>query len=235
MSGNLLYSGKAKKVFDAGNGNIVMHYKDDTTAYNGIKKAQIANKGFLNNQISSIIFKKLNEAGIPTHFIETLNEREQLCKYVEIIPLEIIVRNVIAGSLAKRLGLKEGTPISNVIFEINYKNDRLGDPMVNEDHAVAINACTYEEIKYIKEIALKVNNILKDLFINVGVSLIDVKLEFGRTVDGSIILADEISPDTSRLWDAKTHDKLDKDRFRKDLDHVIDAYKEVYNRLLSIK
>ncbi len=231
----LLYEGKAKQVYATEDPTIIrMHYKDDATAYNGIKKAQIANKGLLNNKISTIIFQKLIEKGIPTHYIKTLNDRDQLCKKVSILPLEVIVRNIIAGSMSKRLGIPEGTRPANTIYELCYKNDALGDPLINDHHAVALGAASYEDLKVVYEITRQVNEVLKELFLTVGVILVDFKIEFGKTADGTIVLADEISPDTARLWDEKTKDKLDKDRFRRDLGNVINAYEEIYKRLLSI-
>ena len=232
----MLYEGKAKQVFKTEDDDIIiMHYKDDATAFNGVKKAQIENKGILNNKITTIIYNKLIEAGIPTHYIKTLNDRDQLCKKVNIIPLEVIVRNIIAGSLSKKLGIPEGTKAKNTIFEICYKNDELGDPMINDHHAVAIGIVTYDELKVIYDLTDKINKELQKIFIEAGVILVDFKIEFGKTSDGQIVLADEISPDTCRLWDAKTNDKLDKDRFRRDLGNVIDAYKEIYSRLEKIK
>lgn len=231
----LLYEGKAKQVYATEDPTIIrMHYKDDATAYNGIKKAQIANKGVLNNKISTIIYQKLIERGIPTHYIKTLNDRDQLCKKVSILPLEVIVRNIIAGSMSKRLGIPEGTKPANTIYELCYKNDALGDPLINDHHAVALGAASYEDLKIVYDITHQVNEALKELFLNVGVILVDFKIEFGKTADGTIVLADEISPDTARLWDEKTNDKLDKDRFRRDLGNVINAYEEIYKRLLSI-
>lgn len=232
----MLYEGKAKQVYATEDKDlIIMHYKDDATAYNGIKKAQIINKGVLNNKISTIIYNKLVEKNIPTHYIKTLNDRDQLCKKVTILPLEVIVRNIIAGSMSKRLGIPEGTKPENVIYELCYKNDALGDPLINDHHAVALKACSYEDLKTVYEITSKVNECLQEIFKSVGVILVDFKIEFGKTSDGTIVLADEISPDTARLWDEKTNDKLDKDRFRRDLGNVIDAYEEIYKRLLSIK
>ncbi len=231
----LLYEGKAKQVYATEDPTIIrMHYKDDATAYNGIKKAQIANKGVLNNKISTIIYQKLIEKGIPTHYIKTLNDRDQLCKKVSILPLEVIVRNIIAGSMSKRLGIPEGTKPVNTIYELCYKNDALGDPLINDHHAVALGAASYEDLKVVYDITHQVNEVLKELFLTVGVILVDFKIEFGKTADGTIVLADEISPDTARLWDEKTNDKLDKDRFRRDLGNVINAYEEIYKRLLSI-
>lgn len=232
----MLYEGKAKQVFATEDENlIIMHYKDDATAYNGIKKASIQNKGVLNNKITTIIYKKLIASGIPTHYVDTLNDRDQLCKKVKIFPLEVIVRNIIAGSMSKRLGIPEGTEAKNTIFEICYKNDELGDPLINDHHAVALGAATYDELKEIYAITAKVNEELKKMFLSVGVILVDFKIEFGRTNDGKIVLADEISPDTARLWDVSTKKKLDKDRFRRDLGDVIAAYEEIYARLGQIK
>lgn len=228
----MLYEGKAKQVFATTDADkVIIHYKDAATAGNGAKKADIDNKGVLNNNITTMIFNKLKEAGIPTHHIETLNDRDQLCLKVNIVPLEVIVRNVIAGSMAKRLGIEEGTPAPNTIFEICYKEDSLGDPLINDHHAVALGAATYEELNEIYSLTGRINEVLKDLFASVGIQLIDFKIEFGRTPDGKIILADEISPDTCRFWDAKTGEKLDKDRFRRDMGKVIEAYEEINARL----
>ena len=230
----MLYEGKAKQVFLTDDPElIVIHYKDAATAFNNLKKATIANKGMLNNKISTIIFKYLHKAGVETHYIETLNDRDQLCKRVTIIPLEVIVRNIIAGSMAKRLGIEEGTKPSNVIYDICYKDDELGDPLINDHHAVALGAVTYEELNQIYAMTAKVNEVLQGLFAKMGITLVDFKIEFGRTSDGKIVLADEVSPDTCRLWDSKTHEKLDKDRFRRDLGGVEDAYSEIMRRLLS--
>ena len=231
----MLYEGKAKQVFKTDDENvIVMHFKDDATAFNGIKKAQIGNKGVLNNKITTIIYDRLKKAGIPTHHIKTLNDRDQLCKKVAIIPLEVIVRNIIAGSMAKRLGIEEGTVPTNVIHEICYKNDNLGDPLINDDHAVALGVCTYAELKTVYELTDKVNQELIKIFKEIGIKLVDFKIEFGKTADGEIVLADEISPDCARLWDEKTNKKLDKDRFRRDLGNVIEAYEEIYARLQKL-
>lgn len=227
-----IYEGKAKQIYKTTKDDeIIMHYKDDATAYNGVKKAQIKDKGELNNKISTIIYKYLMENGIPTHYIETLNERDQLCKKVTIFPLEVIVRNFIAGSMSKRLGIPEGTKPENVIYEICYKNDSLGDPLINDHHAVALKAATYAELNEIYDLTARINELLIALFKKVGIILVDFKIEFGKTKDGKIVLADEISPDTARLWDEKTHNRLDKDRFRRDLGHVSEAYQEIYNRL----
>ncbi len=232
----LLYEGKAKQVYSTEDPNIiVMHYKDDATAGNGAKHALFAHKGELNNKITTIIYNRLIKAGIPTHYIKTLNETDQLCKKVSIFPLEVIVRNTIAGSMAKRLGIKEGTKPSNVIFEICYKNDELGDPLINDHHAVAVGAASYDELAKIYELTAKVNEELKKMFAEIGVNLIDFKVEFGKTADGEIVLADEISPDCCRLWDAKTNDHLDKDRFRRDLGDVMGAYVEILKRLETLK
>ena len=228
----MLYEGKAKQVFATSDpSKVIIHYKDAATAGNGAKKADIDNKGVLNNTITTAIFSRLKDAGIPTHHIETLNDRDQLCTKVEIVPLEVIVRNVIAGSMAKRLGIEEGTPAPNTIFEICYKEDALGDPLINDHHAVALGAATYDELHQIYALTARINDVLKEMFAEVGIRLIDFKIEFGRTPDGKIILADEISPDTCRLWDAETNEKLDKDRFRRDMGKVIEAYEEICRRV----
>lgn len=234
--GEMLYEGKAKQVFATDEPDkVIIHYKDAATAFNGEKKADIDNKGRLNNEISTIIFNRLKEAGIPTHHIETLNDRDQLCYKVDIVPLEVIVRNVIAGSMAKRLGIEEGTPTPHTIFEICYKADELGDPLINDHHAVALGAATYEELQDIYDMTARINKVLQDMFAEIGIRLIDFKIEFGKTADGKIVLADEISPDTCRLWDAETNKKLDKDRFRRDLGNVIEAYEEIDGRLKNLK
>lgn len=231
----MLYEGKAKKIYATDKADeVIVYYKDDATAFNGEKKAQISNKGILNNAITSSIFEMLKANGIKTHFVEKLNEREQLCKKVEIVPLEVIVRNVAAGSMAKRLGLEEGTPLKTTVFEISYKDDSLGDPLVNDYHAVAIGATTFEELKVIYDMTDKINNLLKDFFKEMNINLIDFKIEFGR-YNGEIVLADEISPDTCRFWDATTGEKLDKDRFRRDLGNVEGAYVEILNRIKGDK
>lgn len=228
----MLYEGKAKKIYATDKEDmVIVHYKDDATAFNGEKKAQIESKGVLNNEITSLIFEMLNKEGIKTHFVEKLNDRNQLCKKVEIVPLEVIVRNVAAGSMAKRLGLEEGTALKTTVFEFSYKDDELGDPLINSYHAVAIGAATFEEIDTILEMTGKINNILKDAFAKENINLIDFKIEFGKTADGEIVLADEISPDTCRFWDATTGEKLDKDRFRRDLGNVEDAYIEILKRI----
>ncbi|HCW52603.1 MAG TPA: phosphoribosylaminoimidazolesuccinocarboxamide synthase [Clostridium sp.] len=228
----MLYEGKAKKVYATDNKDeVVIYYKDDATAFNGEKKGQIQDKGVMNNKITSILFEQLEKQGIKTHFIKKLSDREQLCKKVEIVPLEVIVRNVAAGSMAKRLGLEEGTPLKTTVFEFSYKNDELGDPLINRYHAVGIGAATFEEIDTILDMTSKINNILKDAFAKENINLIDFKIEFGKTSDGTIVLADEISPDTCRFWDATTGEKLDKDRFRRDLGNVEDAYIEILKRI----
>ena len=231
MKKEMLYEGKAKKVYATDKADeVVVYYKDDATAFNGEKKGQIANKGVLNNSITSIIFEMLKENGVRTHFIEKLNDREQLCKKVEIVPLEVIVRNIAAGSMSKRLGVPEGTELKTTVFETSYKNDDLGDPLINDYHAVALGLTTFEELKEIYAMTDKINNLLKEFFAAQGVTLVDFKIEFGR-LNGEIYLADEISPDTCRLWDSATGEKLDKDRFRRDLGNVEEAYKEIFSRI----
>jgi phosphoribosylaminoimidazole-succinocarboxamide synthase len=233
--GKLLYEGKAKQVYATDDNDlIIMHYKNDATAGNGAKHAQFESKGMLNNKITTIIYNILIKKGIPTHYIETLNDTDQLCRKVTIFPLEVICRNIIAGSMAKRLGLEEGKVLEHRVFELSYKSDALGDPMVNDDQAIAVGACTYEELAEIKKLTFMVDDVLIELFKKVGIKLVDFKLEFGRTSDGKIVLADEISPDCMRLWDAETNDHLDKDRFRRDLGDVMGAYREVYKRLSTL-
>lgn len=227
----LMYEGKAKKVYATDDKDkVIIYYKDDATAFNGEKKGQIEEKGVLNNMITSMLFEFLEKHGVKTHFEEKLNDREQLCKRVEIVPLEVIVRNVAAGSMAKRLGLEEGTELKTTVFEICYKDDALGDPLINDTHAVAIGASTFEELNKIYEMTAKVNDVLKAFFHEQGIKLIDFKLEFGR-FNGEILLADEVTPDTCRLWDEKTNEKLDKDRFRRDLGNVKEAYVEILKRI----
>lgn len=228
----MMYEGKAKKVFRTEDENkVIVYYKDDATAFNGEKKGQIEDKGVFNNTITSALFKLLESKGVKTHFIGKLNDREQLCSKVQIVPLEVIVRNVAAGSMAKRLGLKEGMELKTTVFELSYKNDELGDPLINDHHAVAIGLTTFEELKTIYGMAAQINEILKEFFLKQNIKLIDFKLEFGKNSDGEIILADEISPDTCRFWDATTNEKLDKDRFRRDLGNVKEAYVEILNRI----
>ena len=227
----LLYEGKAKKVYTTENPDVlIVDYKDDATAFNGVKKGTIVGKGVVNNRMTNHIFKMLEEKGIPTHFIEELSDRETAVKKVEIVPLEVIVRNVAAGSFSKKLGIEEGFRLLSPTLEFSYKNDELGDPMINDYYAVAIGAATREEIDKITEHVFKINEILVDYFKSIKVDLIDFKVEFGR-YKGQIILADEISPDTCRFWDSETHEKLDKDRFRRDLGHVEEAYEEIYRRI----
>jgi phosphoribosylaminoimidazole-succinocarboxamide synthase len=226
-----LYEGKAKKVYRTSDEQVYwIEYKDSATAFNGIKKDTIAGKGFYNNQISAILFQYLETQGIPTHFEKLVNEVEMLVKAVEILPLEVIARNIAAGSLAKRLGLEEGTVLKHPVLEICYKSDELGDPMINDDHIFALELCTPEELDKVKALARKINELMKVYFLEKDITLVDFKLEFGR-FKGDIILADEISPDTCRFWDIKTQEKLDKDRFRRDLGKVIEAYHEVYTRI----
>ena len=230
----MLYEGKAKQVFATENPDIVMvHYKDDATAFNGLKKGTITGKGVINNRVTNFMMKKLEAAGIPTHFVEELNDRDTLVKKVSIVPLEVIIRNISAGSFAKRFGVEEGIVFENPTIEYSYKNDDLGDPMINTAQALALKLATPEEIETIRTMAFKVNDIMKAFFQEVGVDLVDFKLEFGRLTDGTIVLADEISPDTCRFWDSKTHEKLDKDRFRRDLGGVEDAYVEMRRRIFG--
>ncbi len=227
----MLYEGKAKKVYATDDKDrVIIYYKDDATAFNGEKKGQIEDKGVLNNSITSSLFELLEKNGVKTHFEKKLGDREQLCKKVEIVPLEVIVRNVAAGSMAKRYGLQEGLELKTTVLEISYKNDDLGDPLMNDYHAVGMGLTTFEELDKIYGMARKVNEVLKKFFLEQGIKLIDFKLEFGR-FNGEILLADEISPDTCRLWDAKTNEKLDKDRFRRDLGNVKEAYIEILNRI----
>ena len=226
-----LYEGKAKKVFETDNPELlIVDYKDDATAFNGLKKGTISGKGVINNQMSNMLMQKLEEKGVPTHFVKELSKRETLVKKVSIVPLEVIVRNIAAGSFSKRYGVEEGKVFEEPTVEFSYKNDDLGDPLINDSHAVAIGIATYEEIETIKEYALKVNAFLQAFWKECGVTLVDFKLEFGKTSDGTIILADEISPDTCRLWDTETGKKLDKDRFRRDLGGVEEAYEEIMKR-----
>ena len=228
----LLYEGKAKKIFSTENENeFIVYYKDDATAFNGEKKAEIASKGILNNKISTIMFEELAKEGIESHFIKSLSDREMLVKKVEILPLEVIVRNITAGSFCKRYGVEEGIVLDTPIFEMSYKNDEFGDPLLNDDHAVALKLATREEIDFLRTQTLKINEIMKKFFLKMDLKLVDFKLEFGKDVNGSIILADEISPDTCRLWDVNTNEKLDKDRFRRDLGDLVQGYEEVLARL----
>lgn len=228
----MLYEGKAKRIFSTENPEIVrVVYKDSATAFNGEKKAEIAGKGRLNNAITSLLFSKLMESGIASHFVEKTSELEQLVKRVTIIPIEVVVRNIIAGSLSKRMGLDEGVKLEKPIIEFYYKRDDLGDPIINEDHIAALKLATPEELETIKEIALRVNDVLVEQFDACNVRLVDFKLEFGKLNDGTILLADEISPDTCRLWDKETNAKFDKDVFRRDLGNLTDGYEEILKRL----
>lgn len=228
---NFIYEGKAKRIFKTDKADeVLVYYKDDATAFNGEKKASISSKGILNNTISSIIFEMLNEKGIKTHFVKKISEREQICKKVDIVPLEVIVRNIAAGSMAKRYGVEEGTKLKTTVLEISYKNDDLGDPLMNDYHAVALGLTTFEELNYIYGQASKVNEILKEFFLNQDITLVDFKLEFGKIGD-EIVLADEVSPDTCRLWDIKTGEKLDKDRFRRELGDLVEGYEKVLERI----
>lgn len=230
---DLLYEGKAKKVYKTDQEDYyIVDYKDDATAFNGAKKGTIENKGIMNNQISNHLFKLLEKEGIPTHFVEEISERETVVKKVEIVPVEVIVRNIAAGSLSKRLGIPEGQKLKTTVLEYCYKDDDLGDPMINDYHIYAMELATKEELDKIAEISFKVNEILSNYLKDLNIELIDFKLEFGRT-KGEIILADEISPDTCRFWDSNTQEKLDKDRFRRDMGDVEGAYKEVLKRLLG--
>ncbi len=226
-----LYEGKAKRVYATTDPDIVLvSYKDDATAFNGLKKGTILGKGVVNNVCSNHLFRLLEKKGVPTHYVEEINERETYVKKVEIVPLEVIIRNRAAGSFSKRYGVPEGTELATTIIEFSYKNDDLGDPLINDYHALALRLASKEEIEKIKELAFKVNDVLKEYFMEIGVELIDFKLEFGR-YKGQIILADEISPDTCRFWDAKTGEKLDKDRFRRDMDDVDKGYREMMKRM----
>ena len=229
-----LYEGKAKKVFATDDSELlIVSYKDDATAFNGLKKGTIVGKGVINNKMSNLLMQKLEKAGIPTHFVEELSDRETLVKKVSIVPLEVIVRNIAAGSFSKRYGVEEGVVFDSPTIEFSYKNDELGDPLLNEYHALALHLATHEEIEIIKKYSFAVNEQLKAFWRECGVTLVDFKLEFGRLSDGTVVLADEISPDTCRLWDSKTGEKLDKDRFRRDLGGVEDAYAEVMKRLTT--
>ena len=228
---DFIYEGKAKQVYSTDDENLVIiHYKDET-AGNGVKKGTIKDKGIINNKITAKLFSVLEKNGIRTHFKEMLNERDQLCEKLEIVPLEVIVRNVITGSMAKRVGIADGTIPKTTIFEICYKNDEYGDPLINDYHAVAMGLATFDELKYIYETTSKINDLLKKVFDEEGITLVDFKIEFGKNSKGEILLADEITPDTCRLWDKATGKKLDKDRFRQDLGGIEEAYIEILNRL----
>lgn len=229
-----MYEGKAKKVFATDDPNLcIVSYKDDATAFNGLKKGTIAGKGVINNRVTNYLMDKLEQEGIPTHFVEELSERDTLVRRVSIVPLEVIVRNIAAGSFSKRFGVPEGTDLKCSTIEFCLKDDELGDPMVNEYHVYACGWATREEVETIKDLTFRVNEYLKKYFAAIGILLVDFKLEFGKTADGKIVLADEISPDTCRFWDMETREKLDKDRFRRDLGNVEDAYQEICKRLLG--
>jgi len=229
----MLYEGKAKKVWATDNPDtVIVDYKDDATAFNGLKKGTITGKGVVNNKVSNYLFKLLEGKGIPTHLIEELSERETCVKKVKIVPVEVIVRNIAAGSLSKRLGIAEGTKLKQTVLEYCYKDDALGDPMINNYHIYAMGLATESEMQTIADYSFKINKILTELLADLGIELIDFKLEFGR-YKGKIILADEISPDTCRFWDIKTGQKLDKDRFRRDLGNVEEAYQEILHRLMG--
>jgi phosphoribosylaminoimidazole-succinocarboxamide synthase len=226
-----LYEGKAKKVFATDDKDLlIVSYKDDATAFNGQKKGQIADKGVVNNIMSNIVFRILEDAGVPTHFVEQLSDRETLVKRVEILPLEVIVRNVAAGSFSKRYGVPEGSPLARTVLEFSYKNDELGDPLINDDHILALKLSAEEQLAQVRTYAFKVNEVMKAFFLARGLKLIDFKIEFGL-YKGTVILADEISPDTCRLWDAETNEKMDKDRFRRDLGRVEETYQAVLDRV----
>lgn len=229
-----LYEGKAKKVFRTDDEDLyLVEYKDDATAFNGLKKGTITGKGVINNKVTNFLMQMLETKGIPTHFVQQVSDRETLVKKVEIVPVEVVVRNIAAGGLAKRLGIPEGTPMASTVLEYSYKNDQLGDPMINETHVYAMGLATPMEMETIKLYALKINDILRKYLKEANIDLIDFKLEFGRDTSGSILLADEISPDTCRFWDSTTQEKLDKDRFRRDLGNAEGAYQEVMKRLMG--
>ena len=232
VKGEQLYEGKAKKVFATDDPELLLvSYKDDATAFNGLKKGTIAGKGVINNKMSNALMQYLEKKGIPTHYVEEINDRDTVVKKVQIVPLEVIIRNIAAGSFSKHYGVEEGTLLKAPTIEFSYKNDELGDPLINEYHALALGLATQEEIDTIKKYAFQVNEELKAFWKSCGVTLVDFKLEFGRLSDGTIVLADEISPDTCRLWDSETGMKLDKDRFRRDMGGVEDAYQEIMRRL----
>ncbi len=230
----LLYEGKAKKVFATTDPEVLyVSYKDDATAFNGLKKGTIRGKGAINNRVSNYMMEILEKEGVPTHLVKELSDRDTLVKKVKIVPLEVIIRNISAGSFSKRYGVEEGIVFDEPTIEFSYKNDDLGDPLINSYHAVALKIATKEDIETIKVLAFRVNDVMKRFFKNIGVDLVDFKLEFGKTSDGTVILADEISPDTCRFWDSTTHEKLDKDRFRRDLGNVEGAYHEMMKRILG--
>ncbi|MEQ2455292.1 phosphoribosylaminoimidazolesuccinocarboxamide synthase [Flavonifractor hominis] len=231
-----LYEGKAKKVYATDDPNVVIvSYKDDATAFNGLKKGTIAGKGAINNRMTNNLMRRLEAAGVPTHYVEELNDRETAVKKVTIVPLEVIIRNISAGSFAKRYGVEEGIVFDEPTIELSYKNDDLGDPLMDGHHAIALKLATRDELRLIKDYSFRINDLLKGFMKEIGIDLVDFKLEFGKTADGTIVLADEISPDTCRLWDENTHEKLDKDRFRRDLGGAEEAYEEVMRRLMGDK
>ena len=230
----MLYEGKAKKVYATENPELyIVSYKDDATAFNGLKKGTIAGKGVINNRVTNYMMQMLEKNGVPTHFVEEISDSETVVKKVQIVPLEVIIRNISAGSFSKRYGVEEGIVFEQPTIEVSYKNDDLGDPLINEYHALALQLATREEIDTIKTLDFRTNALMKDFFKKINVDLVDFKLEFGRLSDGTIVLADEISPDTCRFWDSRTHEKLDKDRFRRDLGNVEGAYQEMMRRILG--
>ena len=230
----MLYEGKAKKVYATENPELyIVSYKDDATAFNGLKKGTITGKGVINNRVTNYMMQMLEKNGVPTHFVEEISDSETVVKKVQIVPLEVIIRNISAGSFSKRYGVEEGIVFEQPTIEFSYKNDDLGDPLINEYHALALKLATREEIDTIKALAFRTNALMKDFFKKINVDLVDFKLEFGRLSDGTIVLADEISPDTCRFWDSRTHEKLDKDRFRRDLGNVEGAYQEMMRRILG--
>lgn len=236
QKGEVLFEGHSKVVYSTEDENkVIILYKDTATAFHNIKKATLTNKGIFDNRISSILFSELRKAGIESHFIEMISEREQICRKVSVLPLRVVVRNVASGSIVHRLGLQEGMKFVSPIFEMNYKDESLDNPMLNAHHAVALGIASFEELEKMSEIALRVNEFLINLFLKIDISLIDFKLEFGRTSDGEILLADEISPDTCRFWDIKSGRRMDKDRFRRDMGDVMQAYEEICSRLMTLK
>lgn len=230
-----LVEGLCKQVYNTDDEQIVLiHYTDRTAAYNNLKKATLPGKGLLINKISAVIFQKLREASIPTHYIETVNEREQLCRKAKVFPIELIARNIAAGSIVQRLAIKEGTPLTNVVYDLHYNNKKLDTPLINDSEATAMGLVTEEELHEVYRLAGLINRFLQEEFKKVGILLVDIKMQFGRLGDGRIVLADEITPENCRLWDMKTAKKLDKDRFRRDMGNILDAYEEVYNRLTKL-
>ncbi|MCL6454143.1 MAG: phosphoribosylaminoimidazolesuccinocarboxamide synthase [Alicyclobacillus sp.] len=235
VRGELLYEGKAKRVYQTERDDVLLvSYKDDATAFNGQKRGTIVGKGAINNQLSNAFFRQLEASGVPTHWLEAVGERETLVRRLTMLPIEVVVRNVAAGSLASRLGLEEGGRFPRPVVELYYKRDDLGDPLINDDHALVLGLATAEELAAVKQMALQVNEVLQGLLERAGMLLVDFKLEFGRTVDGQLVLGDEISPDTCRFWDLATGERLDKDRFRRDLGRVEEAYQEVFRRIQEV-